>query len=164
MRRLAASIRKYSRRIVAGGSPLGAGGQPDLQAARVPCQTRQVGHFGKSRRGIPERVARRPHPVQWSEDELLALHEAVALLWPGGPVTVSSLRTAIAAGDLAHARIAGRIFTTRAALAEMAACRRTAAADGGAAGREDADWAAHLATLLPKRGGRSGKAGPGHRG
>jgi hypothetical protein len=153
MRRLAASIRKYSRRIVAGGSTLGAVRRPDPKAGRLPCQTRQVGLLGKSRRGIPERVARRPDPVQWSEHELLALHEAVPLLWPGGPVTVSSLRTAIAAGDLAHARIAGRIFTTRAALSAMAACRRTAAADGGAAAPAT-DWDAHLATLLPKRGGR----------
>jgi hypothetical protein len=146
---LAASIRKYSRRI-------GAGGPRATGATRPSCHPRPGGHVGKRRRGKLDRVSRRPDPAAWSEDELLALHEAVALLWPRGPVTVSSLRTAIAAGDLAYARIAGRIYTTRPALAAMAACRRTAAADGGAGSLEGTDWDAHLATLLPKRSGRSG--------
>jgi hypothetical protein len=84
------------------------------------------------------------------------LHEAVALIWPRGPVTVSSLRTAIAAGELAHARIGNRIYTTRAALAAMAACRRTASADGGSGSLDDMDWDARLAALLSKRGGRGG--------
>jgi hypothetical protein len=102
------------------------------------------------RRTTPERVARRPDPDAWSADELMALHEAVALMWPAGPLTVSSLRTAIAHGDLACARIAGRIYTTRAALAAMTACRRTS--DGGRRGNlSEADWDAHLATLLKKR-------------
>jgi hypothetical protein len=105
-------------------------------------------------------VARRPDPAEWSEDELMALHEAVALMFPLGPLTVSSLRTAVSDGRLGHARIAGKIFTTRAALAAMAACRRTTAADGGSG---SPDWDAHLATLLPGRGGRGGWAGPGRR-
>jgi hypothetical protein len=100
------------------------------------------------RRTTPERVARRPDPAEWSADELLALHEAIALLWPAGPLTVSSLRTAIARGDLACARIAGRIYTTRAALAAMTECRRASASRGRPS---DADWEAHLATLLKKR-------------
>jgi hypothetical protein len=103
---------------------------------------------GKRRRKTPERVARRPDPDEWSADELMALHEAVALLWPRGPLTVSSLRTAIARGELAFARIAGRIYTTRDALAAMAACRGTAAV------RPRIDWEARLKTLLPERGGR----------
>lgn len=78
----------------------------------------------------------------------MALHEAVALLWPEGPVTVSSLRTAIAHGSLGHARIAGRIYTTRAALAAMAECRRAPTDSGGPS---EADWEAHLASLLKKR-------------
>ena len=78
----------------------------------------------------------------------MALHEAVALMWPEGPLTVSSLRTAIARGDLDCARIAGRIYTTRAALAAMTACRR-APADAG--GLSEADWETRLATLLKKR-------------
>lgn len=104
--------------------------------------------FGERRRtGTARRVLLRPDPAQWSDDELLALHEAVELFWPQGPVTVSSLRTAIAAGDLAHARIAGRIYTTRAALKAMATCRTLNAAAGGV----EIDWDAHLATLLPGR-------------
>ncbi|GAA0027241.1 hypothetical protein [Bradyrhizobium ottawaense] len=103
---------------------------------------------GRRRRKTPERVARRPDPAEWSADELLALHEAIALLWPAGPLTVSSLRTAIARGDLACARIAGRIYTTRAALAAMTECRRASASRGRPS---DADWEAHLATLLKKR-------------
>jgi hypothetical protein len=85
----------------------------------------------------------------------LALHEAVALLWPRGPVSVSTLRTAIAAGELAHARIAGRIYTTRAAIAAMAAWGTTTSADGGP-GASTVDWEGHLATLLPKRGDGGG--------
>lgn len=60
----------------------------------------------------------------------MGLHEAAALLWPRGPLTESSLRTAIAHRELAHVRIANRIYTTRAALAAMAECRRTPRADG----------------------------------
>jgi hypothetical protein len=145
---LAASIRKYLGR-------LGAGGRRAAGATQASCQPPRGGHVAKSGRGMPERVSRRPDPAAWSEDELIALHEAVALLWPRGPVTVSTLRTAIAAGELAHARIAGRIYTTRAALAAMAACRRTPSADGGAGSSDETDWDRHLATLLPRRGGRS---------
>ena len=75
---------------------------------------------------------------------MMALHEAVALIWPAGPVTVSSLRTAIAKSELAYARIAGRLYTTRASLAAMAKCERRAAGDGG----ESVDWDAHLKSLL----------------
>lgn len=93
----------------------------------------------------------------------MALHEAAALMFPLGPLTVSSLRTAISDGRLGHARIAGKIFTTRAALAAMAACRRTTTADGGSGSPDDTDWDVHFATLLPGRGGRGGWAGPGRR-
>ena len=91
--------------------------------------------------------------IELEKHELIGLHEAVALLWPLGPLTESALRTAIAKGQLGHARIAGRIYTTRAALAAMAECRRTPA-EGGAG--SSVDWNAHLASLLPKRGGRGG--------
>ena len=46
----------------------------------------------------------------------------MALRWPDGPVTTSTLRTAIRNGELHHAVIAGRIFSTLAALDELAAC------------------------------------------
>lgn len=146
MRWLIESIRKYSRR----GDAAGDGAAVAPQAARPSCQQPRAGHSEKRRRKTPERVARRPDPDAWSEDELLGLHEAVALLWPNGPVTVSTLRIAIARGELAHARIANRIYVT---LAALASCRRTPAASG--AGPE-VDWDAHLAGLLPKRGGRRG--------
>jgi hypothetical protein len=84
----------------------------------------------------------------------MALHEAVALMFPLGPLTVSSLRTAISNGRLGHARVAGKIYTTRRAVAAMAMCRRTASAEDGSGARED--WDAHLAGLLPGNGGRGG--------
>ena len=146
LRRLMASIRKYSR---SAGRAGGGGGH----AARRTCHRRAApGSFGKRRRAdVPERIARRPAPTQWSSDELLALHEAVALMWPEGPVTVSTLRTAVAAGDLAHVRIAGRIYTTPAAVAAMTACRRSGTAQKGAGTARKEGWDAYLATL----GGRS---------
>lgn len=48
----------------------------------------------------PRRVAARPDPAAWGEDELLSFSEAAALLWPDGPLTASSLRTAYRAGEL----------------------------------------------------------------
>lgn len=106
---------------------------------------------GRRRRKTPERVARRPDPAQWGEDELMGLHEAVALMFAAGPLTVSSLRTAIGRGELAHARIANRIYTTLAALSAMAECRRTSGRNDGRMSAEA--WEARLSTLLPKRGG-----------
>jgi hypothetical protein len=150
MTRFTASIRKYLGRS-------GVLRRSLMKAARSACQRRADRVVGKRRRGTQERVSRRPDPNQWSDDELLALHEAVALLWPSGPVTVSSLRTAIASGQLAHARIAGRIYTTRAALAAMAACRKPETAVGGGGAPGGVDWDARLATLLPpRRGSRCG--------
>jgi len=166
MGRLLESIGKYTRALGVGAAPADAGAAPadagDAPArtgrraagapSRASCQPILDRPSGKGRRETPERVERRPDPAQWSEHELLALHEAVALLWPDGPVTVSSLRTAIAKGELAYVRLAGRIYTTRAACAAMAAC---AAGDGGADRKPRVDWDAHLKTLLPKRGDSS---------
>jgi len=73
---------------------------------------------------IPPRVAARPSPDQWAEDELLSLPEAAALLWPAGPLSTRSLRTAERDGQLAVVVIAGKMLTTRRALAEMGRCRR----------------------------------------
>lgn len=72
---------------------------------------------------MPPRVAARPAPEQWSEDELLSLPEAAALLWPAGPLSTKSLRTAERDGQLAVVVIAGKMLTTRRALAEMGRCR-----------------------------------------
>nr|BCE70257.1 hypothetical protein XF8B_03680 [Bradyrhizobium diazoefficiens] len=67
-------------------------------------------------------MADRPDPAEWADDELMSLAEAAALLWPGGPLSVSSLRTAERDGRLAVVSIAGKILTTKAALREMAKC------------------------------------------
>jgi len=68
---------------------------------------------------LPKRVAARPDPSQWREDELLTFHEAAALLWPDGPLTASSLRTAYRAGQLEVTMIARKILVTKHAIAAM---------------------------------------------
>lgn len=72
----------------------------------------------------PRRVAARPDPGAWGEDELLSFSEAAALLWPDGPLTASSLRTAYRAGELEVTVIARKLLVTRRALAEMTAAAR----------------------------------------
>jgi hypothetical protein len=67
----------------------------------------------------PRRVAARPDPAQWSDDELMTFTEAVALIWPDGPLTRSSLRTAYRAGELEVVVIARKLLVTKRALAEM---------------------------------------------
>ena len=67
----------------------------------------------------PRRIDARPDPGQWGEDELMTFSEAAALLWPQGPLTASSLRTAYRAGDLEVAMIARKLLVTKRALAEM---------------------------------------------
>jgi hypothetical protein len=69
------------------------------------------------------RLTAKPHPDDWEWDELLTLPEAAMLLWPNGPLTVRTLRTAVRDGQLAVARIASKLFTTRRALSEMTKCR-----------------------------------------
>ena len=70
-------------------------------------------------RRLPLRVESRPSPDQWGEDELLTLEEATCLFWPDGPLTTTSLRTAQRDGQLAVARIAGKVLTTRGAVETM---------------------------------------------
>ncbi len=67
----------------------------------------------------PRRIVARPDAAQWSEDELLTFAEAAALLWPEGPLTASSLRTAYRAGELEVTLIARKLLTTKRALAAM---------------------------------------------
>lgn len=68
---------------------------------------------------IPRRVVARPDPSEWRDDELLTFAEAAALLWPDGPLTASTLRTAYRAGELETVMIARKLMTTRAALRSM---------------------------------------------
>lgn len=75
---------------------------------------------------IPPRIADRPGPEDWNEDELLTLPEAAALFWPAGPITTNTLRTAGRDGTLAITKVAGKFFTT-----PMAIRRMGVADDGG---------------------------------
>ncbi len=77
----------------------------------------------KTRRGgLPPRVAARPDPGQWLDDELMTLREAASLHWPQGPLTARSLRTAAEAGQLPVTMVARKLLTTRRALKEMSRC------------------------------------------
>jgi hypothetical protein len=77
-----------------------------------------------STKRTPPRVAARPDPRDWGEDELLTLPETAALFWPDGPLTTHSLRVAVRDGVLAVAVVAGRYMTTRRAVSEMSKCAR----------------------------------------
>lgn len=68
---------------------------------------------------VPRRVAARPNPCDWADDELMTLQEAAALLWPAGPLTASSLRTAYRAGALETVQIARKLLVTKSALQRM---------------------------------------------
>jgi hypothetical protein len=78
-----------------------------------------------SARSIPPRIRERPDSQQWAPDSLLTLEECCALYWPMGPLSVKSLRHAIARGHLAHMRIARKILVTPAAITEMSQCKKS---------------------------------------
>jgi hypothetical protein len=71
---------------------------------------------------ISPRIAARPDPAQWGDDELLSLTEAAQLMWPLGPLTARSLRTAAEAGQLPVTLVARKLLTTKAALRELSRC------------------------------------------
>lgn len=58
----------------------------------------------------------RSSPVDWADDDPMTLVEAIAVFFPDGLLTVSSLRTEIANGRLATAKVAGRYYVTPANL------------------------------------------------
>lgn len=58
------------------------------------------------------RVAERPRADQWADDEEMLLAEFIAVFYPRGPLTVSSLRTEIRKGRLIPAQVAGKLFIT----------------------------------------------------
>jgi hypothetical protein len=68
------------------------------------------------------RVAQRPDPAAWSDQELMSLTEAAALFWPDGPLRLSSLRIAAKAKQLDVVVIARKMLTCKAAVARMSAC------------------------------------------
>ena len=72
----------------------------------------------------PRRITARPDPAAWGDDELLTFAEAAALLWPDGPLTASSLRTAYRAGALEVTVIARKLLVTKRALRKMAETAR----------------------------------------
>ncbi|GAA0027242.1 MULTISPECIES: hypothetical protein [Bradyrhizobium] len=75
----------------------------------------------------PRRVAARPDPKDWRDDELLTFSEAASLMWPDGPITSSTLRTAYRQGLLETTMLARKLMTTKRALAAMTeAARRPA--------------------------------------
>lgn len=75
----------------------------------------------------PRRIAARPDPKDWAEDELLTFSEAAALLWPDGPITASTLRTAYRQGLLEVTLLARKLMTTKRCVQAMTeAARRPA--------------------------------------
>jgi hypothetical protein len=68
------------------------------------------------------RALARPNPEDWGQNELMTLPEAVGVFWPSGPLSVSTLRTAIRAGRLEVSVVARRHLTTPAAIARMSQC------------------------------------------
>ena len=83
-----------------------------------------MSHFANaSRDSLPKRVVARPTADLWFPDEILSLEEAIHLFWPDGPLTTRSLRTAARDGALAVVWIAGKIFTTPGAIADMTRCK-----------------------------------------
>jgi hypothetical protein len=83
----------------------------------------------------PPRIEARPSPEDWKAEELLTLAEAAALFWPDGPLTVTSLRTAVRDGQLEVAEIAGKLLTTKAAIARMSVCKPRSTVQAVAADR-----------------------------
>lgn len=76
----------------------------------------------KSSAALPPRVVLRPDPAQWSADELMTLMEAAALFWPMGPLTTTSLRTAVRDRQLDVAEIAGKILTNKESILKLCRC------------------------------------------
>lgn len=77
----------------------------------------------RNRKQIPPRVEQRPDPRLWDDDELMTLSEAAALFWPAGPLTTTSLRTAVRDRTLDVAEIAGKLLTNKQAVVRMSVCR-----------------------------------------
>lgn len=71
---------------------------------------------------LPPRVSQRRDPALWSDVELMTLEEAAKLFWPDGPLTTTSLRTAVKDGKLEIAEIAGKILTNKQSIAKMSVC------------------------------------------
>jgi hypothetical protein len=66
-----------------------------------------------------DRLKERPTADAWGDEEMVSLAEAVALFFPSGPLTASSLRAARRRGELACVEVCGRAFTTPRAIRDM---------------------------------------------
>lgn len=71
---------------------------------------------------LPPRIAARPNPNDWGEDDLMTLAEAAALFWPDGPISERTLRTAVRDGRLPISVLAGKFFVTKVALRRLSEC------------------------------------------
>ena len=101
-----------------------------------------------------ERVRARPDPALWSDDEILTLREAAALYWPHGPLTETSLRTAVRDGRLPISQIAGKFFVTKTALRNLTVCeplRQDPSAPAATGPRSDSGYLADLAQIQAMR-------------
>lgn len=102
---------------------IGGSGDADRLDSAIPGSSPHV-------HAAPDRIAARPRPDQWRDDELLTLPEAARLFWPDGPLTTTSLRTAARDGALEIRTVAGRHMTTPAALRRLGLPRSESAAPG----------------------------------
>lgn len=103
-------------------------------------------HTSEDQQLLPPRIRDRPHADLWGEDELLTLREAAALLWPDGPLTTRSLRTAVHPGQLATVTIARKMLTTRRHLGRMGECQNRSASPSQGEPRESSS---HLRSPHP---------------
>lgn len=85
---------------------------------------------------LPARVALRPDPSAWSDDELMSLQEAASLFWPMGPLTTTSLRTAVRHQKLEVAEIAGKLLTSKRCIERMSRCGLRSMSAGASPGSE----------------------------
>jgi hypothetical protein len=76
-----------------------------------------------------DRVAVRPDPAMWRNDELLTLGEAARLMFPN-LLSERSLRHAAKEGRLPISVVNGKHFTTLDALALLSVCTPLPASDG----------------------------------
>ncbi|MCK1270835.1 MULTISPECIES: hypothetical protein [unclassified Bradyrhizobium] len=68
---------------------------------------------------VPRRIAARPDPAAWSDEEVLTLAEAAALLFPQGPITESFLRTAYRKKMLEVILLNRKLLTCKRSVREM---------------------------------------------
>ena len=65
------------------------------------------------------RVSARPAPADWPDDAEMLIEEYIAVFYPDGPLTASSLRTEIRKGTLTPSPVAGKFYITPAKVRAM---------------------------------------------